>query len=87
MDVLYASMGHSLGQISKLVNVGVLNPAVLTFVSCIWGIMACVYLVWVRDCFRPRKDRVEAKSYEQLKAEEAAAAPPESTKPRMRLDD
>ena len=62
------------------------NPGVLTVISCIWGIMACIYLVWGRDCFCPEKDVEEVKSYRQFKAEEEAAKPSEEPRARMRLD-
>lgn len=87
MDTLYNHMGYTAEQMSQLSNLGPFNPAMLTFVSCIWGVMACVFLVWVRDCFRPEKYQAEVKSYEQVKAEEAGSMPEESNKPRMRLDD
>ena len=91
MDQLYERMGYSPDQMASLAQLQFFSPAVLTFVSCIWGIMACTYLVWVRHCFLPEKDEVEVKSYQQRKAEEMAARPPEDppelTRPRMRLDD
>lgn len=90
MDRLYERMGYSQDQIASLQQLQFVSPAILTFVTCIWGIMACTYLVWVRDCFLPEKN-VAVKSYQQRKAEEAAARPPEvspePTRPRMRLDD
>ncbi len=86
MDILYTQMGYSSMQIEQLGQFRALNPAMLTFISGIWGIMACIYLVWVRDCFRPELDVAEVKSYAQIKAEEEAAKPPESNGPRMRLD-
>ena len=87
MDQLYEQMGYSLDQIASLQELQFINPAVLTFVTCIWGIMACTYLVWVRDCFLPEKIVTEVKSYQQRKAEEMAARPPEARRPRMRLGD
>ena len=80
-------MGYSQAQIAGLQQFPFVSPAVLTFVTCIWGIMACTYLVWVRDCFLPEKDVVEVMSYQQRKAEEVAARPPEAARPRMRLED
>ncbi len=87
MDMLYLHMDYTEEQMTHLAGLGPFNPAVLTFVSGIWGIMACVFLVWVRDCFRPEKDQVLAKSYEQIKAEEETNKPAESGKPRMRVGD
>jgi hypothetical protein len=91
MDLLYERMGYSVDQVASLQQLQVFSPAVLTFVACLWGIMACTYLVWVRDCFLPEKDVAEVKSYQQRKAEEMAASPPEnppeSRRPRMRLDE
>lgn len=87
MEMLYMYMGYSEEQVSQLTNLGPINPVVLTFISCIWGIMACVYLSWVRDCFRPKVKWVVAKSFEQLKAEGEAVKPSASNKPRMRLGD
>jgi hypothetical protein len=87
MSELYAHMGYSIGQASQLSKTSLINPLTLTFVSCAWGVMACIYLVWVRDCFRPEKDEVEVKSYQQRKAEEEAAKPVSSVPSvRMRLD-
>ncbi|NNJ69967.1 MAG: hypothetical protein HKP10_01605 [Kiritimatiellales bacterium] len=89
MDVLYARMGYSAGQIAQLGEYHVFNPAMLTFVSCVWGAMACIYLVWVRDCFCPEEDKSEIKSYAQIQSEEAQNQPDEGRVqgPRMRLDD
>lgn len=86
MQTLYGQMGYTAEQVDRLGQFHALNPAMLTFVSCIWGIMACVYLVWVRDCFCPERHNAEIKSYEQLKAEEKAAKPGKTNHPRMRLD-
>jgi hypothetical protein len=87
MDTLYTHMGYTADQVSQLSSLGPFNPTMLTFISCIWGIMACVFLVWVRDCFRLEKGQVVAKSYAQLKAEEDAARPAEPSQPRMRVGD
>lgn len=86
MQILYAQMGYTSGQVARLGQFQILNPTLLTFMSCTWGVMACIYLVWVRDCFRPEKHDAEVKSYEQIKAEEEAARPKEGNRPRMRLD-
>lgn len=87
MNTLYTHMGYSVEQIEKLEKVYPFNPATLTFISGAWGIMACVYLVWVRDCFCPEKDVIEVKSFQQRKAEEEAAKPaPGQPRARMRLD-
>jgi len=86
MDTLYTHMGHAAEQIARLQEVYPFNPALFTFLSCAWGIMACAYLVWVRDCFRPEKAETEVKSYQQRKAEEEAAKPKEPPRARMRLD-
>lgn len=86
MNALYVHMGYSEAQIESLNEFGLLNPGVLTFVSCIWGVMACIYLVWVRDCFSPEKYVAEVKSYQQRKAEEEAAKEDDSSGVRMRLD-
>jgi hypothetical protein len=83
---LYAHMGYSASQITQIEKLHLISPATLTFASCLWGIMACIYLAWVRDCFRPERVEVEVKSYQRRKAEEAAAEPPPSNRPRMRLD-
>jgi hypothetical protein len=91
MEHLYGRMGYSAVHAASLQQFQLLNPAVLTAAACLWGIMACAYLVWVRDCFQPVQDTVEVKSYCQRKAEELAARPPEppqtTRRPRMRLDD
>jgi len=87
MDHLYERMGYSLDQIVHLQQLQAASPAVLTFVTCIWGVMACTYLVWVRDCFQPEADATEVKSYLQRKAEEVAALPQEAPRQRMRLED
>ncbi|MEE9369766.1 MAG: hypothetical protein V3V05_13030 [Pontiella sp.] len=87
MSALYVHMGYSQYQMAQMVHLKPINPTMLTFVSGVWGIMACIYLVWVRDCFRPEAAKVVAKSYTQLKAEEEAAKPAESRQPRMRLED
>jgi hypothetical protein len=91
MDQLYGRMGYSPEQVASLQQFQFFSPAVLTFGTCIWGIMACTCLVWVRDCFRPEKDAAEVKSYLQRKAEERVSRPPEDLPgvrhPRMRLDD
>ncbi len=87
MNTLYDHMGYTVDQMSQLSSLGPFNPAMLTFVSCIWGVMACVFLVWVRDCFRPEKDKVLAKSYEQLKSEEGGDEPDDLSQPRMRVGD
>ncbi|VGO11529.1 hypothetical protein PDESU_00073 [Pontiella desulfatans] len=87
METLYAQMGYTAEQIERLGQYSAFNPAMLTFISCIWGIMACVYLVWVRDCFYPEKDTTEVKSYARRKAEEEAAEPAAPRRPRMRLED
>jgi hypothetical protein len=88
MDVLYSRIGCTADQIIQLSRYRVLNPAMLAAMSGIWGGMACIYLVWVRDCFLPEIKVTEIKSYEQLMAEqkmnEEAVLP---KGPRMRLDD
>jgi len=86
MPNLYAHMGYSADQVHELQNVHLITPVTLTFISCMWGIMACIYLVWVRDSFRPEKDEGKVKSHQQIKAEEAAAQPKEEPRIRMRLD-
>lgn len=87
VDALYGHMGYRPEQIDALRSLYPLNPAMLIFLSCLWGIMACTYLVWVRDCFQPEKVVRSVKSYQQRKAEEAAAAAvSEPHRPRMRLD-
>ena len=86
MDTLYMHMGFAAEQISRLKDQYPLNTALLTLLSCLWGIMACTYLVWVRECFRPAKVEKSVKSYQQRKAEEEAARPTEPERPRMRLD-
>jgi hypothetical protein len=85
MQELYGHMGYSVEQVDQLREAYLISPTTLTFISCAWGIMACVYLIWVRDCFRPEKDEVEIKSYQQVKAEEEAAKPVESSEPRVRM--
>ena len=88
MPTIYAHMGYSAAQIENLQRFYPFNSAMLTYMACVWGIMACIYLLWVRDCFRPDKDRLVVKSYQQRKAEEEAAKPvPAKPRPRMRLDD
>jgi hypothetical protein len=86
MATLYQHMGYTYTQTQQLEGFHPFNPAMFTFISCAWGIMACIYLVWVRDCFMPEKYQAEVKSYQQLKAEEEAARPEEPPRPRMRLD-
>jgi len=89
MASIYACMGHSDGQIENLQRFYPFSSAMLTYMACVWGIMACIYLLWVRDCFCPEKDQVVVKSYQQRKAEEDAAKPtakPAKPRPRMRLD-
>lgn len=92
MDVLFERMGYSAEQTAELLRIEPLNPAMLTFVSCVWGVMACLYLVWTRDCFHPEKDAdAEVKSFEALRAEAAEQESAEEEdpfeRPRMRLDD
>ena len=86
IETLYTHMGYSPGQIIRLQEFYPFNSALFIFISCLWGIMACGYLVWVRDCFRREKAAVEVKSYQQRKAEEEATKPEEPPRPRMRLD-
>lgn len=86
MHTLYTAMGYQAEQIVQLNQMHLLDPAVLNVTTCIWGIMASVYLVWVRDCFRPERKTADVKSYRRLKAEEEAARPVEPKRPRMRLD-
>jgi len=87
MEEAYRMMGYSGSLISALEGFQMLSPALLTFVTCVSSIMSCAYLIWVRDCFHPIQESEEVKSYQQRKAEETAAHPPESTRPRMRLED
>jgi len=87
MPVLYSHMGYNEQQIQQLTRVVLLNPATLTFASGIWGVMACIYLVWIRDCFLPGRGPVEIKSFAQRKAEEEAATKRNGVQgPRMRLE-
>ena len=87
LPVLYAHLGYSPERIEQQQKFLSFSPATLTFISCVWGIMASIYLVWVRDCFRPEKDVVEVKSHQQRMAEEEAAKPkPAPPRNRMRLD-
>jgi hypothetical protein len=88
MSMIFTAMGYSPEQITQLSKIPVLNPAGLTFITCIWGIMASIYMVWVRDSFRPMRIGPEVKSYRQRRAEEgqdATPAPP--VRPRMRVGD
>lgn len=86
VHTLYERMGYTAEQVSRLQELYPFNSALLIFISCLWGIMACAYLVWVRDCFRPEKKVVEVKSYQRKKDEEEASRPKETPRPRMRLD-
>ncbi len=86
METLYLRMGHGAGDVDRLERFIPFSPAALTFVSCIWGILACIFLVWVRDCFRPAVPAEAVKSYALRKAEEAAAEHQDRPKVRMRLD-
>jgi len=87
MATIYAHMGYSAEQTENLQRFYPFSSAMLTYMACVWGIMACIYLLWVRDCFRPEKDLLVVKSYRQRKAEEEAAKPkPAKPRPRMRLD-
>ncbi len=83
---LYMQMGYTLEQVGALEELRPINSTLLTFLSGVWGIMACAFLVWVRDCFSPEKDEVEVKSHQQVKAEAEAALPEEPPRARMRLD-
>lgn len=84
---LYAHLGYTVEQIAQQQQYLSFSPATLTFISGVWGVMASIYLVWVRDCFTPKIDPVEVKSYQQRKAEEDAAKPePGAPRARMRLD-
>lgn len=87
MPTIYAHMGYTAEQTERLLRFYPLGSAVLTWMSCVWGIMACIYLLWVRDCFRPEEKRPVVKSYQQRKAEEENAQPrPGNPRPRMMLD-
>jgi len=86
MGMLYARMGYASEQTTHIQEIFPFSPALFTFLSCVWGVMACAYLVWVRDCFLPEKSEIEVKSYQQRKAEEAVAATKEPPRRRMRLD-
>ncbi len=86
LPVLYAHLGYSPEHIESQQKFLSFSPATLTFISCVWGIMASIYLIWVRDCFRPEKDAVEVKSHQQHMAEKEAAKPKPTPRNRMRLD-
>ncbi len=86
MATLFRAMNYAPASVDTLASMRLISPAVLTFVVCIWGIMACIYLVWVRGCFQPEIEPAEIKSYRQRKAEEEPDMPPEPDSPRMRLD-
>ncbi len=86
LPVLYAHLGYSAERIEQQQEFLSPSPATLTFISCIWGIMASIYLLWVRDCFRPEKDAVEVKSHQQHMAEKEASKPKPAPRNRMRLD-
>jgi hypothetical protein len=87
MVTLYSAMGYGSEQVNGLGGLRLLSPALLTAATCVWGIMTCIYLVWVRDSFLPEHEQLEVKSYRQRKAEEDAGASPEPSRPRMRLED
>ncbi|WP_372805851.1 hypothetical protein [Pontiella sp.] len=87
METLYGQMGYSPEQIVQLGHSDAFNPAMLTFVCCIWGIMACIFLVWVRDCFYPEKNLAAAPVRSPDPAGKEADKPPKSSGPRMRLGD
>lgn len=87
LPVLYAHLDYSPERIEQQQGFLSVSPATLTFVSCIWGVMASLYLLWVRDCFCPEKDVPEVKSHQQRMAEKKAARPkPTIPRDRMRLD-
>jgi len=86
MATMYAHMGYSAGQIENIQQFYPFSSAMLIYMSCAWGIMACIYLLWTRDRFRPEKDAVEVKSYQQRKAEEQVPEPASKPPRRMRLD-
>lgn len=83
---VYVSMGYTETQIESLEHFYPFHAAMLTYMACAWGVMACIYLVWVRERFRADKDIVEVRSYQYRKDEEAAAQPKETPRIRMRLD-
>ena len=83
---IYSAIGYGSSDITTSGRFELISPAVLTLITCIWGIMACIYLVWVRDCFLPKADSAVIKSYRQRKAEQLAARSPEPAHPRMRLE-
>ena len=86
MDSLYRAMRYTEEQIAELYHLNLFSPASLTFAACSWGILACIFLVWVRDCFLPEREIEKVKSYQQRQAEEQAANPPKPLRPRMRVD-
>ncbi len=86
MAELYVHMGYSAEQVGQLEAFRIFNPAMLTFMSFTWGVIACIFLIWVRDCFRPEKHTTVVKSYQQLKAEEEATRSTTPARPRMRID-
>ena len=86
MATMYAHMGYSAEQIENLQQFYPFSSAMLIYMSCAWGIMACIYLLWTRDRFRPEKDEVEVKSHQQRKAEEQVPEPASKPPRRMRLD-
>jgi hypothetical protein len=87
METLYGQMGYSPEQIVQLALYDAFNPAMLTFISCIWGIMACIFLVWVRDCFYPEKELGGGPSLSPDSAGKPAGESPKTSGPRMRLGD
>lgn len=91
MDHLFTCMGYSAGQIELQNEFLSLSPAVLTVTSILWGLMASVYLLWVRECFVPIPVEKVVKSYQQRMVEEEATRvkknPPDVIpSDRMRLD-
>ncbi|MBN2163101.1 MAG: hypothetical protein JXR25_13010 [Pontiellaceae bacterium] len=87
MDALFAAMGYSAARIERLGRFDFLNPAAMTFITCVWGILTCIYLVWARDCFIPVRQVAEVKSYQQRMAEQEKLCLPKRLGPRMRLGD
>lgn len=87
MGSLYAAMGYDAEQVAQLEQIEFLNPATLTFATCLWSVLACILLAWVRDAFMPEERQARVKSYRQRKAEEAASDHPiEPARMRMRMD-
>jgi len=86
IENLFYTLGNRLpAQVARVRDIYPLSPPVIIIISCLWGIVACICLVWVRERFETERGEIYQPSYRMCKA--AGKNKEREPSVRMRRDD